>query len=326
MTGAADLVFGGDRDLAIGNQARLRRRPAHVEGDQVGKAELSADKCRGDDTGRRAGLDRHRRHAQPLGDVEDAAARTHHVELRQPERRNRTLQPVEVAREQRSDIGAYRGRAGALELADLGQHLRGEVDADPGKRAAQPLADEALMPVVEEREQKRYRHCFEPGVADRGDHTIDLGFVERDDDLPLRVDPLGDLKAPAARHQHSGRVLKQIIEVGARGPAELQHVAEAARRHKSGLRAFFLEQRVGHERRCMRQQRHRGRVHAIVREPLTDPVDHPQGDVARRGRDLGDADPARFLVDQRHVGKRPADIDTDPPRHREPLTLHAGSC
>ena len=70
----------------------------------------------------------------------------------------------------------------------------------------------------------------------------------------------------------------------------------------------------------MRQQHHPGRVHPISCEPLTDPVDHSLGNVPRRGRDLGDTDPTGLLVDQHDVGKRPADIDPDPPRHREPLT------
>ena len=44
--------------------------------------------------------------------------------LRQPKPRNRALQPVEIGRQHRPHHGAHRRRAGALELADLGQHLR----------------------------------------------------------------------------------------------------------------------------------------------------------------------------------------------------------
>jgi hypothetical protein len=71
----------------------------------------------------------------------------------------------------------------------------------------------------------------------------------------------------------------------------------------------------------MRQQRHCGRIHAIPFEPPTDPVDHPLGNVARRSRGLGEPDPTRLFVDQHDIGERPADIDSDPPRHREPLTF-----
>ena len=182
------------------------------------------------------------------------------------------------------------------------------------------------MPVVEKGEQQRHCHRFEPGIPDRGDHTIDLAFVERGYDLSLRIDPLGDLKAPAARHQHRRRVLKEVVEVGTRRPTQFQHVTEAASGDKPCLRPFFLDQGVGDDRRRMRQQHHPGRVHPISCEPLTDPVDHSLGNVPRRGRDLGDTDPTGLLVDQHDVGKRPADIDPDPPRHREPLTLATRSC
>ena len=64
------------------------------------------------------------------------------------------------------------------------------------------------MAVVEKREQQRYRHRLEPGIADSSDQTVDLTLVERGHDPALRIDPLVDLKAPAARHQHRRRVLK----------------------------------------------------------------------------------------------------------------------
>jgi hypothetical protein len=59
---AADFVFGGDDDLAVGDQARFCRRPAHVERDKVGKGELPAGECGGDHPGCRSGLDCYRRH------------------------------------------------------------------------------------------------------------------------------------------------------------------------------------------------------------------------------------------------------------------------
>ena len=42
MPRAADLIFGGDGNLAVRNQARFGRRPAHVEGNQVCYSELLA--------------------------------------------------------------------------------------------------------------------------------------------------------------------------------------------------------------------------------------------------------------------------------------------
>jgi hypothetical protein len=59
----------------------------------------------------------------------------------------------------------------------------------------------------------------------------------------------------------------------------------------------------------------------IACETLADRLDYPLGQIERHGRDLGDADPAGRVVDHRRVGECSADIDTDPPCHREALTL-----
>ena len=56
------------------------------------------------------------------------------------------------------------------------------------------------MGVIEKREQQRHCDRLELSVADSGDYAIDLAFVQGGHDLSLRIDPLGDLKAPAARH------------------------------------------------------------------------------------------------------------------------------
>ena len=124
---------------------------------------------------------------------------------------------------------------------------------DPRERTAQSLAENPLVRIVEEGEQQRDRHCLKPGPADRCDDAIDIPLVERGHDLSLRVDPLGDLEAPAPRHQHRRRVLKEVVEVGARGPAQLQHVAKAACRDETRPCSFLLQQRVGDDRRRMRQ-------------------------------------------------------------------------
>jgi len=71
------------------------------------------------------------------------------MKLRQAESRSRALQPLEIAGEQRPDIGAHRGRAGALEFTDLGEDLRGQIDTDPGELLPQALTDAALVRIVE---------------------------------------------------------------------------------------------------------------------------------------------------------------------------------
>ncbi len=271
---AADLVLGGDGDLAVGDQARLGGGAAHVERNQIGEAELRPGEAGRDDPRRRPAFDRHRRHAQSLGHFEHATARPHYVKRRQAEPHRRALEPVEIGGKQGADIGAHCRRADPLELADLRQDLARQVDADPGQCGPQSLAEAALMRVVEEREQQRYCDGVELGIANRRDDRVDLGLGERRHDFALGADALGNLEAPASRHQHVGRVLQQIVEIGARRAAQLQKVAKAARRDEPGARALFLEQGVGDDRRRVRQECDAGRVDALALDPARQPLDH----------------------------------------------------
>ncbi len=82
--GAADFILGRHRDFVADDHAGLRRRAAHVEGDQVGATELTSGQGCGDHAGGGAGFHRHRRHAQAFGDVEHAAGGSHDMQRRQP--------------------------------------------------------------------------------------------------------------------------------------------------------------------------------------------------------------------------------------------------
>ena len=64
---------------------------------RLGRCQLPAGQRRGNHAGRGTGFHRHRRHAQPFRDVEHAAGRAHHMQLRQTEPRDRALQSVEIA-------------------------------------------------------------------------------------------------------------------------------------------------------------------------------------------------------------------------------------
>jgi hypothetical protein len=123
------------------------------------------------------------------------------------------------------------------------------------------------------------------------------------------------LEAAAARDQDGRCVLEQVVEVAARGAAQLQDIAEAARRHKGGARTFLLEHRVGDHGGGMRQQADIGGGNAVAVHGGRQRGEHALAQVTGRGRYLGDADAPRRLLDQRHVGERPADVDADPPGH-----------
>src|SRR6516162_9826747 len=91
------------------------------------------------------------------GRLEDAAVRSHHVERRQRATARDLVEPLEIGRKNWPGIGAHCGRAGALELLDLGQHLRRQIDRDIRQRRPQPGTEPLLMRRVEEAEQERDR-------------------------------------------------------------------------------------------------------------------------------------------------------------------------
>ena len=167
---AADLVLGRDRDLAAGDHARLGRRSAHVERDQVWPARV-ARPASGPRRPRRPGRSRPTiagiRSASAISTMPPLDPMTYSVG--KPSREAALLQPVEIGGQQRPDIGADRGRAGAFELADFRQDVAGQDRPRPPAAPRAALAEAPFMRVVEEREQQRDRDRLQPGVADRGD-------------------------------------------------------------------------------------------------------------------------------------------------------------
>ena len=315
--GAADLVFGGDGDFASGDDAGLGGRAAHVEGQQVRPPQLPPGQCRTDHPGGGAGFHRHGRHPQPLGDVEHAARRSHHVQFRQSQRSGRGGQALQIPGQQRPDIGADRAGAGALEFADFRQHIAGQEHAHVRQGGAQNRADPSFMGIVQKREEARHGDRLQARRPNRRDDGCELRFHQRRDHLALRIDPFGDFEPVPPRHQHGGPVLEQVIQIRPRGPPQFQDIAKSPCGDEPGPSTLLFQQRVGHHRGGMRQQRDIRRRDAILRQPGLDARDHRLPEIARRGQHLGDADPARRLIDQRHVGEGAADIDANPPRHAE---------
>ena len=139
-----------------------------------------------------------RRHGDGLGGFQDAAVRAHQVAAAAARGRCVTCSSrVQIGGEDRPDIGADGGRAGALELLDLGQHFRREIDRHVRQRRAQPRAEPPLVLRIEEAEQQRDRNGIDPRLLQRRDQRVDLVFSERRDDGAVRADALGDLE-PAA--------------------------------------------------------------------------------------------------------------------------------
>ena len=182
------------------------------------------------------------------------------------------------------------------------------------------------MRVVQEGEHEADRDRIHLEGPDARDHRIQPGLVERRCDLALGVDPLPDLEAPAARHQHRWGVLEEVVKVRAGRAPQLQHIAEPLGGDERDLGALRFQQRIGDDRGGVGDERDRSGVDAVVPHRRPYAVYHRGAEIARRGRHLGDARAPALLVQHGDIGERPADIDPDPPAHRAaPLPAPAPS-
>src|SRR5262249_57749359 len=87
--------------------------------------------------------------------------------------------------------------------------------------------------------------------GERLDRTGDAGFIEWDQHLPLRIDPLADRQAQPARNGRRRQIDVDVVLLEAVFVADLHHVAEALGGEKRGSGALSLDERIGGERRAL---------------------------------------------------------------------------
>ncbi len=143
----------------------------------------------------------------------------------------------------------------------------------------------------------------------RGRH---VGLADRLHDGAEVRHPLGDLEAQVPGHERHRLGVGEVVQVGPVGPADLQHVAEAAGRDERGRRAAALGDGVDHDR---------GAVDELPDRPGRDAGfgergEHAVGQV-RGGVRLCSQDAAADRVDRHEIGEGTADVDGKPrPRTR----------
>jgi hypothetical protein len=146
--------------------------------------------------------------------------RSHHAAVRlHRQQRRRYLKRAEpgfkrrqIPVQYRHHIGIRHCRAGALKLADLRQHLRGECQIN----ARQALTDcgrySLLVPRVGIGVNKAHGRGFEVLGSNPGDCPLERSAVERTDDLTAMVEPFRHLEAPPPAHQRRWTLLIHIVK------------------------------------------------------------------------------------------------------------------
>jgi hypothetical protein len=169
---------------------------------------------------------------------------------------------------------------------------------------------------------RRVGVAVEKADADRRDalppapagHLDRRRLVELPQDLTLVAHALGNLAHPLNRHDPL-RLHPEVgvpIALGHALPRDLENVPEPLGRHQPEAVEPLLEERVGGDRRPVRDRRHCSRRCAGEAEDLPDPLQHGERRVVGGGRRLGGEDLAGRLVHRDDVGERAAGVDPDP--------------
>ena len=138
-----------------------------------------------------------------------------------------------------------------------------------------------------------------------------LREVERRDDLPVMRHALGDLDAAAAWHDRVGEFQEQVVDVVALLDAELEHVAEAARRQQAGGRAAAFDQGVGDQRGAVQHLRQIGHRDAGLFGDGANAGECPFRRIGRRGQAFVQRDATGRGIKQHEIGEGAADVEAE---------------
>ena len=141
-----------------------------------------------------------------------------------------------------------------------------------------------------------------------------LGLVERAKLLAAEIQPPAGLAHETQRHDAVGLhpEVRVAVALGHRLTRDLQNVPEALGNDQPERVDLALQQRIGRNRRAVRQAYDAA---GNCRRPVEDGADaahQRNAGIGRRARHLGDGDGARGGIDRNDIGKRAAGVDADP--------------
>ena len=218
------------------------------------------------------------------------------------------------------------GRDRAPVLVELGRHLRGEqhraaAEGPLGVLATHDVADPLLVDRVHERPAEAHGDGADSLAHEVVDGLQHIVLLERQDDVPLAVDPL-----PHADAQRTGDEVGRALRagpvelhlerhpVGPRpGAGDVDRVLLPGRGDEADPRTDPLDERVGPDRR--RVPHHLGRPeHLVERAPdlgrgIRDGAEQAVGQVGVRRQRL--AGHVLSVDHQVGVGERAADVEVD---------------
>ena len=120
--------------------------------------------------------------------------------------------------------------------------------------AGDRLAEAALVVRIGEAVQEGDRHGLDFLRGERLDRAHHAGFIERDENLALRIDPLAHRQPQPPRDQRRRQVDIDVVLLEPIFVPDFEHVAKSFGGEKGGSGALALDQRIGGERCPMDDQ------------------------------------------------------------------------
>ena len=147
--------------------------------------------------------------------------------------------------------------------------------------------------------------------ARRGAHAV---FVERAQLFAQEVQPAADLADVTQRHDAVGLhpEIRIAVALGHRLARDLENVPEPFGDDQPETRDLALQQRIGRDRRAVRQHGEIVDARAPFAENRVNAAHQSHRRIRRRRRHLGHPHRARLVVHADDIGKRAAGVDADP--------------
>ena len=225
---------------------------------------------------------------------------------------------LDVVGDLRPDVGVHARRQRPLVLAELRQHVRAERHREARVEALDDRADLLLVRRVDVRVDQRDGERLDARLDEVADDLLDLRLVDRDDDVPARVQPLDRLARVGERRRRVGLDHDDPARQRPRrlGAGQVEDLAEALRRDQPDARALRLEHRVRRDGRAVEDVLELADADARLVADPADAREDALGRVVRRRRRLdAELGAAVALGHEEEVGERAADVDPQPVRH-----------
>ena len=314
----ADRGLPADARGQVLDQRDVRRRAAHVEGEEVAVPGLGGHPRGTRHASRGAGQQQvdgvvggHARRDEPAVAAED---RERAADARVPQL---ALEVGDVALDLWLHHGVGDGGDGPLVLPQLGQDRGGQRHGQIGELLRGDVADPLLVGGVGVGVDEADAQGLDAAAGQGPQLGADVVLVELGDHRAVTGDASPDLDGVLQRGEGLGLGPDDPARqaAGDERPRDLQHLAEPVGGHEADPGALALEDGVGRDRRPVEHVADRGALDARGGARLVDAAQHPHGLVLGRGGGLGAERRAGVLVDQQDVGERATHVDSEPVGH-----------